>query len=71
MHQKQSSHGLIGFSYEKYAGHRYRQGFLFGKMYTIFSAVPSIITQVPHTSNTFRPNKLHVTHVEASFVAFM
>jgi hypothetical protein len=39
MHQKQSSQYVIWFSYEKSAGRRYRQCFLFGKMYTIFSAV--------------------------------
>jgi hypothetical protein len=32
MHQKQSSQYLIDFSYEKSAGHRYRQCFLFGKI---------------------------------------
>jgi hypothetical protein len=39
MQQKQSSQYVIGFSFEKSAEHRYRQCFLFGKMYTIFSAV--------------------------------
>jgi hypothetical protein len=32
MHQKQSSQYVIGFSYEKSAGRRYRQCFLFGKI---------------------------------------
>jgi hypothetical protein len=43
MHQTQSYRYLIGFSYEKAAGRRYRQCFLLDKscrkMYTIFSAV--------------------------------
>jgi hypothetical protein len=32
MHQKQCSQDLIGFSYEKFAGHWYRHCFLFGKI---------------------------------------
>jgi hypothetical protein len=32
MHEKQSSQDLVGYAYEKSAGQRYRQGFLFGKI---------------------------------------
>jgi hypothetical protein len=32
MHQKQSSQDLIGYAYEKSAGHWYRQCYLFGKI---------------------------------------
>jgi hypothetical protein len=50
--QKQSSQYFIGFSYEKSAGHRYRQCFLFGNI--MYKNVHNLFTGATSTEEKWR-----------------